>query len=398
MTAATQPRPCAICAEARNTLLYEQRFEGMSGDTLLRGYRVVSCDRCGFCFADDIPDQAAFDRWYRDMSKYEHGDRAGQESAYDRSRFQHVAAIVREFVPARDSRILEIGCAAGGLLNVLREMGYTQLAGVDPSPACAEAARRLHGLNVSAATLNGLAPADGPWDFLILGGVLEHIRDLDGAVRKLAALIPTGGRVFLAVPDAARYSQGTDAPFQEFSLEHINFFGPTSLTNLMGRYGFRDIGTRRTLLEVSVRTITPVLFAAYELEGVTRVPTRDTETVADLKEYIRQSSAQDRQIHEVIDSVVRAGRPLVVWGTGAHTLRLLATSRLGEAKIVAFVDANPKYHGQTLRSAPIIPPAEARRFDAPILVSSRVYQAEILALIRETLKLPNEVLTLYTLG
>jgi len=35
--------------------------------------------------------------------------------------------------------------------------------------------------------------------------------------------------VFITVPDASRYAAGDDAPFQEFSLEHINYFGPQSL-------------------------------------------------------------------------------------------------------------------------------------------------------------------------
>ncbi len=397
MTIATHPRTCAICGDGCKKLLYRQRFEAMSGSSLLLGYDVVACDGCGFCFADGIPDQAAFDQYYRDMSKYEHGDRAGQESAYDRSRFERVAAVVHDFLPAVDARILEIGCAAGGLLNTLRQLGCTQVEGVDPSPACAEAARRHYGLKVAAATLNSIDPKAGPWDFLILGGVMEHVRDLDAAVRKLAALLHQGGRVFLVVPDASRYAEGSDAPFQEFSVEHINFFGPASLANLMGHYGFREIGHRRGFIDVSRCTKTPVLYAAFELDATTRKPHMDEETALGMAEYIRQSAEQDRRIQDMIENVVREGRPILVWGTGAHTLRLLATSRLGEAKILAFIDANPKYQGQSLRSAPIISPAEVHRYAASILISSRVYQEEIAAKIRDELKLANPVLTLYEL-
>lgn len=397
MTPATHARPCPICGADRKTVLYRQRFEAMSGNNLLLGYDVVACESCGFCFADDIPDQAAFDRYYRDMSKYEHGDRAGRESDYDRGRFRQVAEVVRDFLPAPDARILEIGCAAGGLLHTLGTMGCTQLAGVDPSPACADAARRHYGLDVSAATLNDLSAAGRSWDFLILAGVMEHVRDLDGAVCKLASLLPAHGRVFLVVPDATRYGEGSDAPFQEFSVEHINFFGPTSLASLMGRHGFREVGHRRGVIEVSQRTSTPVLYAAFEFDRKTRAPQKDLDTAAGLVEYIRQSSEQDRRIQHVIDGVLDKSRPILVWGTGAHTLRLLATTRLGEAKILAFIDSNPKYQGQALRSVPIIPPAEVHRYDAAILISSRVYQQEIVAMIRNELKLQNPVFTLYEL-
>ncbi len=45
----------------------------------------------------------------------------------------------------------------------------------------------------------------------------------------------------MEVPDATRFAMSPDAPFQEFSIEHINYFTPVSLVNLMGRYGFSEV-------------------------------------------------------------------------------------------------------------------------------------------------------------
>jgi len=49
---------------------------------------------------------------------------------------------------------------------------------------------------------------------------------------------------YIEVPDASIYYKGEDAPFQEFSPEHINFFGPDSLRNLMITNGFTPISFR----------------------------------------------------------------------------------------------------------------------------------------------------------
>ena len=57
-------------------------------------YDVAICRRCGGAYADRIPDQAAFDRYYREMSKYEYAQRDGAESDYDRRRLEMIAAIV----------------------------------------------------------------------------------------------------------------------------------------------------------------------------------------------------------------------------------------------------------------------------------------------------------------
>jgi SAM-dependent methyltransferase len=392
-------RPCAVCGGVELAPIFRQRFETPSGGYLLDGYTLVACERCGFCFADDVPDQAAFDRYYREMSKYEHGDTDGRQTPHELVRFRELAAIIREFIPARSSRILEFGCATGGLLAELQSAGYTDLTGIDPSPSCAAAVRRLYGIPASAGTLTDLDVRPGSSDFLILLGVLEHVRDLAGATRKMADLLAPQGRVFIAVPDASRYTQGQDAPFQDISVEHINYFGPTSLANLMGSHGFRELGRRPGMVEYSHRTFVPVVSGAYEKDGAVRPPMRDEDTRADMVEYVRQSAATDAGIRERIDTLARDRRPIIVWGIGAHTMRLLVTSRLAEANVAAWVDSNPHLHGRQLRSAPIIAPADLARYgDLPILISSRVFQIEIAAKIRDEMRLPNEVITLYDLS
>ena len=60
----TRHRACPVCGGSDRRLLYRQRFDAFSTSSLLDGYDVVACDACGLCFADNIPDQAAFDRYW----------------------------------------------------------------------------------------------------------------------------------------------------------------------------------------------------------------------------------------------------------------------------------------------------------------------------------------------
>ena len=87
--------------------------------------------------------------------------------------------------------------------------------------------------------------------------------------------------------------------------------------------------------------------------------------------------------------------PLAVWGTGTHTLRLLETSKLGSARIVAFIDSNARYKGKQLRGIPIITPAEFQSRDATILISSQVNEAEIKAQIQKQLGWSNPLICFY---
>jgi hypothetical protein len=122
---------------------------------------------------------------------------------------------------------------------------------------------------------------------------------------------------------------------------------------------------------------------------------RDEETERGLAAYIRKSQEAELRIRQTIDDLAASGRPIVVWGTGLHTQRLLAMSSLGKVNIAAFVDSNPKYQGQQLHEVPIFPPEFLAGRTEPILISSYAAQHEIAQQIREKLRLSNELILLY---
>lgn len=391
-------RRCAICGGSARRLLHRHRFLPMEGGSgLLSGYDVVVCASCGFCFADHVPGQSEFDRYYRDMSKYEYGNRDGQISSYDWARFRRIADHLSQVLHSPSDRIFEIGCSTGALLSLLKQRGYQDVTGIDPSPACAEIGKRLYGVPIRTNTLADMGAEVPPVDVLILAGVLEHVRDLTGAIQKCRAMLGETGILYVAVPDASLYATGEDAPFQEFSMEHINFFGPDSLSGLMLRNGFRRLLIDQIMIESNVRTTTPVVIGAFrkadQVPDASLYPDRKTE--AGLRLYIDRSNEQAGQIEALIGRVTADGRPIIVWGTGTHTLRLLATGSLGQAHIRAFVDSNPIYRGKQLNGVPIVSPDEIRKWADPILISSRVYQEDIARQIAADLNVTNEVIRLY---
>jgi SAM-dependent methyltransferase len=394
-------RNCEVCRGNQNQLLFRQRFVPMSTGNLLTGYDVVACGRCGFCYANFIPDQDVFDRYYRDMSKYERPTTQGKANDYDLARFQETALRIRPYLPASTSRILEIGCATGTLLALLKDAGYRQVSGLDPSPVCCQVARESIGIPMHCGTLSDNLVAAESFDFLILIGVLEHLREVSGALQKLKAMLVPGGRLFITVPDASRYSAGDDAPFQEFSLEHINFFGPRSLANLMAAHGFTTLRSEQSAVQPNFRTVTPVIHACFE-KATTSSPgvalPFDGETVRGLEDYIARSDRENQAIQPRLEELASSQRPIIVWGAGCHTLRLLATSALARANIRAIVDSNPRYQDKTVNNIPILDPGVLSGFTEAILISSRVFQNEIQKQIVEGLKLKNEVITLYQLN
>jgi 2-polyprenyl-3-methyl-5-hydroxy-6-metoxy-1,4-benzoquinol methylase len=368
----------------------------MSSGSLLRGYDVVICRGCGFGYADRIPSQAALDRYYREMSKYENLEDGGRPSAEDVARFRAFLPAVQRAAPSREARILDVGCSTGGLLAVLRDAGYRHVAGLDPSPACAEAAQRLYGIEVLTSTLSALPRLGRRFDLLILAGVVEHVRDARPLLSSLPGVLSGEGTVLISVPDAVRIASSGSGPFQEFSTEHISFFSLTSLGNLLSMAGFSLVWSQHSTYPHRHPAVAPAVDAVFEpRNGAPAAIVPDADTEPALVEYIRESQAIDARLRGKLDAILAAGQPILVWGTGTHTLRLLATSRLAEARIAAFVDANPHYQGKTLHGAPILSPADVATMTEPILISSRTCQQDIRRLIRHTLRLKNELYLLY---
>lgn len=390
-----QQRACPVCGSQNKHLLFAQRFGKLSEGSLLAGYDLVICDGCGFAFADRIPDQPVFDRHYAEMSKYEYAHREGAESEFDAERFIQIAAYLAAEVPDRNCRILDIGCATAGLLAKLRGMGYGTVAGLDPSPACSALAKKFYGIDVFTGTLFDNDLPKHAFDLIILVGVLEHVRDVAAAVAELGALLSPGGMVFAEVPDATAFADWPDAPYQEFSVEHINFFGPKSLENLMCAAGFELVKMDRPPRQFTKTTVMPSAAGLFRRTGGSSPVEKDTQSELRLSQYIQHSAAEENRVAGLIDEIVRSGERIFVWGVGTHTLHLIETTSFAKANIAAFVDVNTKYHGKELLGRPVVSPQAIAQQSGPILISSRAFQSEIVRMCRHELKLPNRFILLY---
>jgi 2-polyprenyl-3-methyl-5-hydroxy-6-metoxy-1,4-benzoquinol methylase len=357
------------------------------------GYGVVVCASCGAAFADRAVPQEQMDRYYAEQSKYTREHEGGAESEWDMRRFEATADQVCPCLASREARILDIGCATGGLLSVLKGRGFANVQGFDPSPACAEAARRRHAIPVATGSLGSLAKDAARFDLILLLGVLEHLREPKAMLGTVASLLGEGGSLYCAVPDAQGLPECAGAPYQQFSIEHVNFFSSKSLARMLGAAGYRETRSWRWQIEWRPGALEPIASGLF-VRGPGAAAQRDDVTLAALQRYVEYSGRADASTSGAIDQLLRGRRRLLVWGAGTMTRRLLATSRLGELNIAGFVDSNPNLQGSTLAGFPVLAPADIAHRDEAILICSKVFEVEIRAMIREKLGIGNPVITL----
>ncbi len=105
-----------------------------------------------------------------------------------------------ELIPPHTS-VLDLGCAEGQLLVMLRERGHEPLAGVELDEQAVIACVQ-QGVDVIHADLNeGLATfGDRQFDFVVLSRTLQAVRDVEGVVREL---LRVGRRCIVSFPNFA---------------------------------------------------------------------------------------------------------------------------------------------------------------------------------------------------
>ncbi len=394
--------PCPACATPGGAVLATATFARIDAppehpggpwrptDTL-DGYAVTACPSCGLVSGRGTFDQAQLDRYYARLSKY---TTHATEPPHDAARFAHVAAFLDAQGLSHDTPIIELGSTTGGFLAAARDRGYSALAGIEPDAGSAAMAR-ARGLDVTAGTLSGLTerlrgphpPAVGA---LVLLHVLEHVVDLAGFVALLDTVLPADGALFVEVPDASRFDLSDAIPFQQFSVEHVNFFSAASLARLFAPIGLQPVGVFQVDREVGRAWPEPAVGVLFRRGGAdVRLP--DDDAPAAIARYVARSTLAEAPIRRTIDTWSARRAPFLLWSVGTQALRLLATSALSTAPIAAFIDGNPRYAGHRLLDRPILPPAALRDRTEPILIATTGYTAPILHHLRAELRYPHEV-------
>jgi SAM-dependent methyltransferase len=367
-------RPCPVCG----ALVGEP-----DGHPLARGYTVVTCGVCGTAYATPLPDQAAYDRFYRDASKYADaatGTGSGAQ-AWDDGRLAETARALAAFAPDKSTHVVDIGCGAGGLLRWLAKLGYTNLTGIDPAPACAEATGAIPGVRGLTGSLFALPEKLEPAGLVVLSHVLEHVRDVGPAIDGLKAIMRPDGRVYAEVPNASKYSEYLVAPFLDFNTEHINHFSVGTLKRLFASHGWKVVAFGAKTIASSPSARYPCAWVLAELpkpgEAVEEMPP-DRSLRTALSRYVTASHTLLSRVIARCEELGIASTEIIVWGTGQTTAILLAETPLGGARIRAFTDSNPMHHGRTIAGAPVVPPDALRAMPkTPIVIGSLLHGAEI---------------------
>ncbi len=229
----------------------------------LGDYAVSRCAACGLVYLSGGRSAAAeriryqkdhFDTGY--MRGFDVDEIAGEQLESTRAALACAGASLAGL--PRWSPVLDIGCARGHFLNVLRcEMSERQFIGVDASRRMAEKGRAEFGLDLRGRTFETAGLPPGCFGLVTAFDVLEHVVSPAVALAKMLRLlhprgwavleVPSETTVFRALARTAFLASGgrISEPLRAlYHPSHLTYFTPRSLTRLLERLGAADIVVR----------------------------------------------------------------------------------------------------------------------------------------------------------
>lgn len=330
-------------------------------------YDVVVCDHCDTGFADSGAIAEAYAEYYRSFSKYEDATVAtgGGDDPADRQRLAEVAAFLADQVRP-GGRILDVGCGNGGLLAALRQHGFTDLIGFDPSVACV-ARVQADGMLGAVRTLPLTDPAAetdqwGRFDLIILSHVLEHVFDAQAVVASLLPLLAADGLLYLETPDPLRYGTDGFPPLFFFDAEHINHLGLRSLVKLAVWQGIwaRALGQKNLVLGNGLTY--PAVYGLFQAGGGGGIPVPDAPPLQPvLWHYVDASLADLERLRARVLGLLGDGRPFALWGAGSLSQRLVGAPWFPLQQLCAVVDRDSRKHGLRFAGVTVRRPEEGLR-------------------------------------
>jgi len=161
-------------------------------------WRRVQCTRCGLVYSDPVATEETIRRFYERHFAGDHSYYFRQE---ERTCFRKMFRRQLDMLDrlGATGRLLEIGCSGGYFLEMARGRRW-RVCGVEASPELADCARK-RGLDVHTGAFPGVRLPESDFDVIRMSNVLEHIRDIKGALREARRFLKGGGLVAISEPN-----------------------------------------------------------------------------------------------------------------------------------------------------------------------------------------------------
>jgi SAM-dependent methyltransferase len=190
---------CPICLSKRNfTVLYEKNFQIADLNASIFSarrlpdrvhYRMVKCNKCGLVRSNPIADTQHLGSLYKNsLLTYD------EEINNLAETYMAVVSPILKKIP-KGSKILEIGCGNGFVLERIYHLGYKNVFGVEPSRDAVNKAGSKIQKKVKVSMLkSGLFPRNS-FDFIFFFQTFDHVPNPNQFLKECLRLLKPNGYI-----------------------------------------------------------------------------------------------------------------------------------------------------------------------------------------------------------
>lgn len=260
-----------ICNLCRHTVDPERDLKWVKD-----GLAVLRCPTCSLVFraqppaVEDLPEIYALDYFRDDVegaSARGYADYVRDEQLH-RLNARRRLRTLEKYQPGR-GRLLDVGCAAGFLVDEARRAGW-EAKGVDVSEEMvALAVDNLHA-SVMEGTLDDVSIGDGELEAVTMWDYIEHAIDPAGDIERCARLLRPGGVLALSTGDVdSLVARACGRRWHLLTPRHHNFFfSKKTLRMLLERAGFEVLMVSYEAARYSLQHVVFKIETLVELPGV----------------------------------------------------------------------------------------------------------------------------------
>lgn len=344
---------CPVCQTKEGELLGLLKYTMFDDSPLSNEINLVNCKYCGFVFYDTHSSQEDYDKYYKEsFYSSEYINRDKNEIKYIDSILNNLSSYIKN----KNISIFDIGCGTGTLLQKLKELGFRNIYGIDPSLSCINLLKNKE-INAKIGSIFNIPFEYKKADIIIIAHVLEHIIDLPIALQSIKNKLSKNGLIYVEVPDINRYELFNKSPLRYFYLTHITHFDRNHLRNLFFSNGYHEVKSGHSM-RVEGELTMPCVWAVFRkadesLDGKMSI-IHDFHLTNLIRKWFDNIHSMDT--NNIFTNLASNNRSTYIWGIGIHTQMMLGMSPLRYCNIVRYIDSDKRNQGKTINGKIIYPP------------------------------------------
>lgn len=331
-------RKCPICGNDAGRVLKHISMNLQDGCGLPDSYDVVCCAECGFAYADVDASQEIYDEYYKNYNVYAENNSLKQKGTQRTGEYERIYELIISKA-GYEAKILDIGCGGGDFLAYLKEKGFKNLYGMDPSQNSIDKLMVKGIKGICHGIFEPINTADvSSYDIVVSMGVIEHIYDLPNYLTQIVRYMKEDGCLLLEAPAVEGFAEVMWAIPNYFNHEHINYFSKMSLDKLLSNF---SLSRKNENVYYECENREKVLIAIYERKNREKSCFHyDDLSEKSIQSYFEAIRISEAELKGKINKLLNSDRRLVIWGCGSYAMWIVKQYPKLVEKVDCFIDNN----------------------------------------------------------